>query len=175
MAKQLDIAQLQALSPLDGLKKDNLHALLKKIEMGQAKRGQTLFKQVESEERTVYVLSGTVELTKNGKTVQTIKGGTAAARVPLAPIRPRRLTAVAADVVEFITMDSELLDVMWTWGQTRSIEVGDFNIEQGAGQTDWMTTFLQIKAFHKIPAANIHSILMLMQQANYKAGDTVIM
>ena len=174
MAKQLDIAQLQALSPLDGLKKDNLHALLKKVEMGQAKRGQTLFKQGESEERTVYVLSGTVELTKNGKTVQTIKGGTAAARVPLAPILPRRLTAVAADVVEFITMDSELLDVTLTWDQTGIYEVGDFNIDQEKDHTDWMSTLLQIKAFHKIPAANIQSILMRLMQVNYKAGDTVI-
>ena len=174
MATELDIAQLQVLSPLDGMKKDNLHALLMEFEIGHAMGGETLFKEDDTKMLTFYLLSGTIELRKDGEIVQTIKGGTNAARIPLAPILPRRLTAIAADVVEFITIDSELLDVMLTWDQTGSIEVGDFNIEQGAGQTDWMTTFLQIKAFHKIPAANIHSILMLMQQVNYKAGDTVI-
>ncbi len=37
-----------------------------------------------------------------------------------------------------------------------------------------MTTLLQTKAFHRIPAANIQAIFMRMQQVNFKAGDVVI-
>ena len=174
MATELDIAQLQALSPLDGMKKDNLHALLKEFEKGHAKGGETLFKEDDTEMLTFYLLSGTIELRKDGEIVQTIEGGTDAARIPLAPILTRHLTAIAADVVEFITIDSELLDVMLTWDQTGSYEVGELNTGQDKSHDDWMTTLLQIKAFHKIPPANIQTIFMRFQPVNYKAGDIVI-
>ena len=96
MAKELDIVQLRVLSPLNELKKDNLHALLKKIELLEANRGQTLFKKGDTKKRTVYVLSGTIELKEGDEVVQTIAGGTDEARNPIAPILPRHQTAVAA-------------------------------------------------------------------------------
>ena len=174
MAKELDIAQLRVLSPLDGLKMDNLHALLKNIEMRHVELGETLFKEGDTEERTVYLLSGTIELTKDGEVAKTITGGTEAARIPLAPLLPRHLTAVATSAVDFISIDSELLDVTLTWDQTGSYEVGDFRTKLGNENTDWMTIFLQNKAFHKIPPANIQTIFTCLQQVNYNAGDTVI-
>ncbi len=174
MTKVLDIAQLQSLSPLNGLKKDNLHALLKKIELLAAKSGQTLFKRGDIKKRTIYVLAGTVELKEDEEVVQTIKGGTNEARNPIAPILPRHQTAVAADDVEYISIDSELLDVTLTWDQTGTYEVGDFRAEQDDETGDWMAILLQIKAFQKIPPTNIQTLFMRMQPVNYKAGDIVI-
>ncbi len=60
MAKELDIVQLKSLSPLNALKSDNLRALLNKIELVEANRGQTLFNKGDTEKRTFYVLSGTI-------------------------------------------------------------------------------------------------------------------
>lgn len=173
MAKEFDIEQLKTFSPLNGLKPENLHALLKKIKVERVARGGKLFKEGDTEKSTVYVLSGTVELKEDGDVVRTITGGTDAARHPVAPILPRRQTAVATGVVEFISIDSETLDVMLTWDQTGSYEVDELSsgIEKG---DDWMTILLQIKAFHKIPPANIQSIFMRLKQVNYKAGDGVI-
>ncbi len=171
MAKELDIVQLRGLSPLNGLKSDNLQALLKKIELLEANRGQALFKKGDTEKRTVYVLSGTIELKEGDEVVQTIAGGTDEARNPIAPILPRHQTAVAADHVEYISIDSELLDVTLTWDQTGIYEVGDFRTEQDKENGDWMTALLQIKAFQKIPPANIQTLFMQLQQVNYKAGD----
>ena len=174
MAKGLDIAQLRALSPLNGLKSDNLRTLLNKIELLEANRGQTLFKKGDTEKRMVYVLSGTIQLKEGDKVVQTIAGGTDEARNPIAPILPRHQTAVAADDVKYISIDSELLDVTLTWDQTGIYEVGDFRTQEDMENVDWMTALLQIKAFQKIPPANIQTIFMRLQQVNYKAGDIVI-
>ncbi len=174
MPNKLDIKQLKAFSPLSGLKRDNLHALLKKVTLRDAKRGQTLFKKGDSEKLTVYVLSGTVELREGCKVVETIASGTDAARNPISPMLPRHHTAVAADAVELVTINSEILDTIVTWGQTGSYEVGELRSEAENESDDWMTGFLQTEAFHKIPAANIQEIFMRLQQVNFKAGDTVI-
>ena len=173
MTKQVDIAQLKALTPLDSLKKDNIHALAKKTKVRDAQPGETLFREGDSDKRTVYVLSGTVELREGDTTKTRIVGGSDEARNPLSPKLPRRETAVAMSAVEYISIDSDLLDVMLTWDQTGSYEVAELRGE-AQNSDDWMTTLLQTKAFHKIPPANIQAIFMRLQQVNYKAGDVVI-
>ena len=115
MSKQVDISQLKIFSPLDGLKKDNLAALVKKTKVRSADPGHPLFREGDSEKRTVYVLSGTVDLLENDQVVASIRGGTDEARNPLVPMLPRRYTAQAQDAVEYISIDSDLLDVMLTW------------------------------------------------------------
>jgi CRP-like cAMP-binding protein len=173
MTKQVDSAQLKAFSPIDSLKKDNLAALAKKTKVREAQPGETLFREGDAEKRTLYVLSGTVELREGSKRIGRITGGSEDARNPLSPKLPRRHTAIATSAVEYITIDSDLLDVMLTWDQTGSYEVSELRGES-AGSDDWMTTLLQTKAFHKIPPANIQAIFMRLQQVNYKAGDIVI-
>ena len=173
MTKQVDISQLKAFSPIDSLKKDNLAALVKKTKVREAQPGEALFREGDAEKRTVYILSGTVELREGSQTASKITGGADEARNPLSPKLPRRHTAVAVTGVEYITIDSDLLDVMLTWDQTGSYEVSELRGET-VSSDDWMTTLLQTKAFHKIPPANIQAIFMRLQQTNYKAGDVVI-
>jgi CRP-like cAMP-binding protein len=173
MTKQIELTQLKALSPLDSLKKDNLHALVKKTKVREAQPGEALFREGDSEKRTVYILSGTVELREADQTVGKVVGGSDDARNPVSPKLPRRQTAIALGPVEYIAIDSDLLDVMLTWDQTGSYEVSELRNDSGSND-DWMTTLLQTKAFHKIPPANIQAIFMRLQQVNYKAGDVVI-
>ncbi len=173
--EQLNIPLLQSFSPLDGLKRDNLTALAKKVQVRELSPQQILFKEGDTEKRTIYVISGTLELIDSGKISENIVGGTESARNPVAPQFPRRVTARAKDRVQFISIDSDLLDVMLTWDQTGSYEVSELQDGNGdIGGDDWMTMLLQAKAFHKIPPANIQAIFMRMQQINYKAGDVVL-
>ncbi len=174
MASTLDIADLRNLSPLDGLKKDTLRSILHKIELLEATRGQTIFKKGDADKRTVYVLSGVIELKEGDEAVQTITGGTDEACNPVSPLLPRRQTAVAAGDVRCISIDSDVLDVTLTLDQTGIYEVGDFSTEQLKETGDWMTAFLHSKAFQQIPPANIQNIFMRLQQVNYKARDIVI-
>lgn len=173
MEQQVDINQLRRLSPISSLKRENVEALVKKTELKVAEPGDVLFKQGDSSKRAVWLLSGSVDLRRGDETETCIEGGSDDARHPLAPQLPRRVSAVATQRSEYITIDSDLLDVMLTWDQTGQYEVGELKGQTG-GSDDWMTTLLQTKAFHKIPPANIQAIFMRMQQVNHKAGDVII-
>ncbi len=173
--EQTMIELLKGFSPLDGLKRDNLAALARKVQVRELSPGQVLFKEGDSEKRTFYVVSGTLDLQERGKTVGTVEGGSDAARNPVAPVFPRRVSAKARDRVQFLSIDSDLLDVMLTWDQTGTYEVSELAGKQDVGGSeDWMTMLLQTKAFHKIPPANIQAIFMRMQQIGYKAGDVIL-
>ena len=164
---------LKSFSPLDGLKRDNLAALARKVQLRELSPGQVLFKEGDTEKRTFYIASGILELVDQGKVVGTVAGGSELARNPVAPVFPRRVSARARDRVKFISIDSDLLDVMLTWDQTGTYEVSELQGKSDSGD-DWMTTLLQTKAFHKIPPANIQAIFMRMQQINYRAGDVIL-
>lgn len=171
--EQLDINLLKNFSPLDGLKRDNLVALARKVQIRELSPQQILFKEGDTEKRTIYVVSGSLELLDQGKVTEIIQGGKDNSRNPVAPLFPRRLSARARDRVQYISIDSDLLDVMLTWDQTGSYEVSELQGQTEVGD-DWMTMLLQTKAFHKIPPANIQAIFMRMQQINYKSGDVVL-
>jgi len=114
-------------------------------------------------------------LIDDGNIAQVVEGGTDSARNPVSPHYPRRYTARAHDRVQYLSIDSDLLDVMLTWDQTGSYEVSELQGKsENVGGDDWMTMLLQAKAFHKIPPANIQAIFMRMQQINYKSGDVVL-
>jgi len=104
-----------------------------------------------------------------------IHGGTREARTPLYPEIPRRVTARAADQISYLSIDSELLDVMITWDQTGTYEVSELQQHADAqGGDDWMTTLLQTNAFHRIPPANIQAIFLRLQRVPFRAGEVII-
>jgi CRP-like cAMP-binding protein len=175
-SKPLELSLLRSFSPLDGLKAENLHALARKTTLRELDLGRMLFKEGDTDKRTYYIVSGTVELVQAGRTVAIVRGGTPEARNALAPMVPRRHSArVASDRIEYLSIDSDLLDVMLTWDQTGTYEVGELSgSETGGGTDDWMTVLLQSKAFHKIPPANIQALFMRMQRVDYRPGETVI-
>jgi len=173
-SEQISTELLKRFSPLDGLKRDNLAALARKVQLRELSPGQVLFKEGDTEKRTFYVAAGILELIDQGKVLETIEGGTDPARNPVSPIFPRRVSARARDRVKFISIDSDLLDVMLTWDQTGTYEVSELQGKNEDTGDDWMTMLLQTKAFHKIPPANIQAIFMRMQQINYKSGDVIL-
>ena len=172
--EQVSTELLRGFSPLDGLKRDNLAALARKVQIRELSPGQLLFKEGDTEKRTIYIVSGVLELLSGGKLVGKVEGESEVARQPVAPVYPRRVTAKARDRVRFISIDSDLLDVMLTWDQTGTYEVSELQGKSDQGNEDWMTMLLQTKAFHKIPPANIQAIFMRMQQINYRSGDVIL-
>jgi CRP-like cAMP-binding protein/rhodanese-related sulfurtransferase len=172
--RPVNLAILKTFSPLDGLKAENLHALARKIQIREMAGGRTLFKEGDSEKKTFYLVNGSVELRADDKLVGTIRSGSPEARAALAPGLPRKFTARASDDIEYIMIDSDLLDVLLTWDQTGQYEVAELQSDGLDVTGDWMTTLLQTKAFHRIPPANIQAIFMRMQRINYKERDVVI-
>ncbi|HEY5102569.1 MAG TPA: cyclic nucleotide-binding domain-containing protein, partial [Steroidobacteraceae bacterium] len=165
---------LKSLAPLDGLKRDNLAALAKKVSVRTMMAGRMLFKQGDTDKQSIWLITGMVEIRDGDKTIAMIQGGTAEAKSPLYPGTPRRVSARAVDEISYLAIDSELLDVIITWDQTGSYEVTELQAQTQSEGDDWMTTLLQTKAFHRIPPANIQAIFMRMQRVPYRAGEVVI-
>jgi CRP-like cAMP-binding protein/rhodanese-related sulfurtransferase len=169
-----DLTVLRVFSPLDGLKIENLRALARKTAVRELGQGRLLFKEGDADKRTYYLVSGTLELMVDGRIIDTLHGGTPDARHPVAPILPRRCAArVASERIEFLAIDSDLLDVLITWDQTGTYEVGELRAGDESGD-DWMTMLLQNRTFHRIPPANLQAVFIRMQRMNYAAGDVVI-
>lgn len=174
--REASVQLLKSFAPLDGLKRDNLAALAKKVSVRTMSAGRLLFKEGETDKRTVWLVSGMVEIREGDRTIGIVRGGTPEARNPLYPQFPRRVSARAVDEISYLSIDSELLDVMITWDQTGTYEVSELqaHLEEGAANDDWMTTLLQTKSFHRIPPANIQAIFLRMQRVPYRAGEVVI-
>jgi len=176
-SKPLELGLLRSFSPLDGLKSENLHALARKTVLRELSIGRLLFKEGDTDKRTFYLVSGVIELLHENRSVLVIRGGSPEARNPLAPGNPRRYAArVVSDRIDYVSIDSDMLDMMLTWDQTGSYEVNELRGvgEEGPSSDDWMTNLLQTKAFHKIPPANIQAIFMRMQRVDYRPGEVII-
>ena len=125
-SKPLELGLLRSFSPLDGLKSENLHALARKTVLRELTAGRLLFKEGDTDKRTYYLVSGVLELLHEDRSVLVIRGGSPEARNPIAPCNPRRYTArVVSDRVEYVAIDSDMLDMMLTWDQTGSYEVNE--------------------------------------------------
>lgn len=179
-SKPLELSLLRSFSPLDGLKSENLHSLARKTVLKELSSGRLLFKEGDNDKRTYYLVSGVIELMHDGRSVLVMRGGAPEARNPIAPSMPRRYSArVVSERIEYLSIDSDMLDVMLTWDQTGSYEVNELkpqgdNPRDDMASDDWMTTLLQTKALHRIPPANIQAIFMRMQRMDLKAGEFVI-
>ncbi|HET7756128.1 MAG TPA: cyclic nucleotide-binding domain-containing protein [Steroidobacteraceae bacterium] len=173
--REASVQVLKAFAPLDGMKRENLAALAKKITVRTLNSGRLLFDQGDTDRRTFWLLTGTLEISEDNRNVGVIRGGTPEARNPVYPQLPRKVRARAAGDVSYLSIDSDLLDVMITWDQTGTYEVGELQTQlQNVGSDDWMTTLLQTKAFHRIPPANIQAIFQRLQRVPCRAGEVII-
>lgn len=175
MPTELTIEILKRFSPMDCMKRQNLSALAKKTSVRQMEDGMQLFAAGDREKRTIYLISGSLELSSATGDRRTLVAGSPEAHTPVSPLLPRQHSARAMGDIEYLSIDTDLLDVMLTWDQTGNYEVSDLSSSANAGEDqDWMTTLLQTKAFQRIPPANIQAIFMRMKQLNVKAGEVVI-
>src|SRR6516162_10503375 len=117
------IQLLRMFAPLDGMKRENLAALAKKVSVRTLARGRVLLNQGDTDKRTVWLVSGVVEIDDGERKATTLRSGTPEARNPLQPTLPRQATVRAVEDISFLSIDSDLLDVMITWDQTGSYEV----------------------------------------------------
>ncbi len=161
--------------PLDGLKRESLAALAKKIRLHRLGAGEVLFREGDPAARTVWLVSGRVEIQRSGQPPVFLNGATVEAACALCGGSPRSATVRAVTAIEYLSIESELLDVAITWDQTGIYEVAELKQEfASTSSDDWMTTLLTTKAFHRIPPANLQAIFQRLERVPYKAGETVI-
>ncbi|MDE2234407.1 MAG: cyclic nucleotide-binding domain-containing protein [Gammaproteobacteria bacterium] len=173
MANPVDIQRLKEFSPFSGLKPEQLASLAGKCQIRKLEAGRFLFRQNDSDRRSIFLLDGAVELRAGNQLLATVTAGSDQARHSLAPHIPRSVTARAAGQIEYFEIDSDFLDILLTWDQSGVFEVAEIQA-QGTAQQDWMAAVLQIRAFHQIPAANIQTLFMRMQQVNARQGEVIV-
>lgn len=172
---KLSIEDFRRLSPINGLREESLQQLYKRIATLTEKAGKDLFALGSSNADSYYLLSGEVDLIDaDGRNVRTLVAGSADALHRIAHQIPRVVGARCKTAVEYIRIDSGLLDVMLTWDQTGSFEVDELNAESEDSDGDWMTRLLQMKAFQKVPPSNLQAMFMRMEQIPVNAGDVVV-
>lgn len=160
--------------PLNALKPESQRDLAKKATIGQSKAGSYLFKAGEQAKAAIYVLSGEVALEdSNGKVLGKVVGGTPDSFHRLAHQSPRKVSAKCINEVRYMNVDASLLDVMLTWDQTGTFEVGELSAQE-TESGDWMGKLLQMRTFQMVPPANLQGMFMKMQEVKVEPGQVIV-
>src|SRR3954470_2448683 len=116
-SKQLiDTKTLRTLVPISSLTPDNFKKLAEKTFVEQLPPKEHIFKQGAIDNWNFYLLSGEILLSANNNSIsRNLIGGGDAAKHPLVPQQPRQLSATAVTPINFIRVDSQLLDLLLTW------------------------------------------------------------
>ena len=123
-AKQLlDHKLLKSLSPLCDPSPDMLTELSAKSRVEQVVRGATIFKRGDRDHRTLYLISGKLELTDANGRSTTLAANSPQASKPIDGTSPRRVTATAKTAVTLLNVDTSLLEMLLNWGLKQGYEV----------------------------------------------------
>ena len=167
-----NIELLQDLVPLNALSRERFGEIVEKIVIEVVKSGRILFRKGERDDRTIYLLEGTLEfIDENARSLGAIAAGSEDSLHPIRNRQPRPVTARVKQKAVIAWIDSRLLDAYLTWDQFNTAEV----VEHDADETgDWMSRLLKIDAFSSLPPATLQGLLMRMKPYPVQQGDEVI-
>ncbi len=173
-AKYLNAKFLKTLEPLSKLSMDKLNELASKSTIETLPPARILFRQGERDARSIYILSGQIELTVAGSKPETLKAKTLEAKYPVAQSLPRPSTGRTKTNCELMYIDTDLLEILLEGDDIPSgnYEVTEINAEDDAN--GWMLKFLQSRAFLSLPTDNIQKLLMKMQEITAKRGEVIL-
>ncbi|MES0875131.1 cyclic nucleotide-binding domain-containing protein [Sinimarinibacterium thermocellulolyticum] len=161
--------------PLDALRPQTHAELARKSTILNLRAGEVLFKPGDGAERALFLVAGTLRLCDaDGHVVATLAAGAPSAAHRIAHQSPRRVTATCVTDVRCLAVDASLLDVMLTWDQTGSFEVGEVGVTADATGDDWMTRLLQMRTFQLVPPCNLQAMFMRMQQIEVEPGEVIV-
>ncbi|WP_455207294.1 cyclic nucleotide-binding domain-containing protein [Kaarinaea lacus] len=171
-AKQiLDDKFLKNFAPLGDLDAERFNKIARHCQVEQYDAGTKLFHIGDRDNRTLYLMSGQVTLTFRSGTERIITAETNQARNALVPEQPRLASATAKTAVSVLVIDTDTLEQILHWSDNSSYEIAEL---EGDDDNDWMTMFLQSKAFLKLRAQNIQALMMRLEEIPFKAGHVVV-
>lgn len=170
----LQVKFLKTLEPLGSLSVDKLEEIANKSKIEELPPGRLVFRQGEKDNRSIYLLSGQLELQVTGNLrSEVVKAKTVDARYPIAQEWPRPSTCRTKTNAVLLHIDSDLLEILLSEDPSGTYEVTEIGVEEDP-ESDWMLRFLQSPAFLQLPTENIQSILMHLDEIEMKAGTPVI-
>lgn len=162
--------------PLNALRPESRVDLAKKAVIFNGRSGDYLFKIGDAATDAIFLISGEIHLEDaTGKPIARLRAGDPTAHHRVAHQSPRKVSARCHGPVQLFTVDAGLLDVMLTWDQTGSFEVGELQSGGDSGASDdWMSKLLQIRTFQMIPPSNLQAMFMRMQEIKVEPGQVVV-
>jgi CRP-like cAMP-binding protein len=164
---------LQDLIPINSLAPAHFQELVSTAVIANAAKGDTLFRHGATDNNTVYVLAGEVELiAPDSRQGRVIVGGTEQARYPLAQLKPRQFTGKARSKVTIACVPSDLLDRLLTWDQV----TGEYEVTELAEAEDaqWIMQVLRNRAFQLLPPTQINELFTRLESMTVKSGQVII-
>lgn len=164
---------IRQLIPLSTLPSQVFAQLCSQLEVEYAERGQALFKRGDEDSRLYYLLNGSINLQVDALKIETIEAGTDSARFALAHQIPRKVDAIAANKIQFLTMDVNIIKSIQdtTYDENEQDMIVE---EMEEDSDDWMTTLLRSPIFRNLPPANLQKLLISLEEVNFKAGEVII-
>jgi CRP-like cAMP-binding protein len=181
----IDPAVFERFIPLNKLSAKGREALImgKGIAQVSVPREVYLFKAGQSVYDTLYVLQGKVELLTpppDERVQGSVVGGSPECLQPMPNQVPCKISAVAAsDDVRILKVDSNLLNSVLAWDQPEPAAGPAANATRPATaavaeNSDWMSNFLCIRGFQRVPPENLQSVFMKMESIAVNAGDVIV-
>lgn len=121
-------------SPFDGIDRKLLGLLSKDVDIRSADEGYTLFRAGDYDADEYYLISGTVKLKAQDGRESVINSGQDNARHPIARLRPRMYTAVAAGKIDYFVISASVLDELQRSLRGLSEELMVQEMQQKAGE-----------------------------------------
>lgn len=166
-----EIQELRRLIPLNTLPIRRFEKICSGLKIEEGEKGSVLFQQGDSENEFIYILSGQVSLLAGDMEMETISGGSAAARFALAHQIPRKVSAVAVNKVYFVRIDAVLLNRSEKEEESTRYHLADLpEVSEG----DWMMSLLRSPLFQRLPAANLQKFLLELEEIEVKAGQRIL-
>lgn len=166
-----DAQELRRLIPLNTLSDTRFEQICSQIRIKEAPKGFVLFRQGDTKNEFVYLLSGTISLQAGGVEMDSVSGGTETARFALAHQIPRKVSAVANDAVRYVRIAPEIINQQDELNRgLPTYKVSDIPEEP---TRDWMTALLKSPLFQRLSPANIQAILRGLEEIEVKAGDVI--
>jgi len=160
--------------PLNALRRESQLDLARHARELSAAPGEFLFRIGDAVKNALYVLDGEVHLIDaQGQALSRVRAGEPASFHRLAHQSPRTVSARCVTAVKYLAVDAALLDVMLTWDQTGSFEVGELSSDTQSND-DWMTRLLQMRTFQLVPPSNLQAMFMRMQQITVDPGTVIV-
>ncbi|MFW5431683.1 MAG: cyclic nucleotide-binding domain-containing protein [Methylophilaceae bacterium] len=169
---------LATLSPMNKLSTSRLDELAEVAIVEEVSKDLDPTRLSDQVLESLYLVKGDLGIRyENGKKI-VLRGGTPAAKHPIASERLKIKDTIAISPIEITRIDLDLLDIMLTWDQiSGGAQASKENVPQSGFKIDgerFKAFKLKNSVFDKIPAANIERLFSCLTSVDVKAGQTII-
>jgi len=170
----VNASDLAKLYPLDSLRPEHLEQVAKEATIEEFGKGTTLFKAGDTDEQTLYVLSGVIQGEYPDGKVKKTDASSLQGRYALGDLQPRRFTAkVASMAATVVKIDRRFMEKILCWDQLSRAENFRHYDPDPKGNR-WVFRLLQNRALHKMPTGNIERMFQRFEEIAVVGGQIIM-